>query len=159
MLNFSETVWVFKSSSLPARDGALESSKGEPNGPPVKSELQLVRLDDRAEGDCMGDSSRYDRAVLSFLGGSSISEDSAMVALLYMCEFVGEGKLAVGAVPGRMGCVKERAEFARADSGRADVDGNVSSVSGSCVPELRRRWGGASPLGDCGIMVRRERVG
>jgi len=35
MLNFSDTVCVFKSSSLPARDGALESSNGEPNGPPV----------------------------------------------------------------------------------------------------------------------------
>lgn len=58
MLNFSDTVCVFNSSSLPAREGALESSKGETNGPPVKSELQLVRLDDMADGDCMGDSSR-----------------------------------------------------------------------------------------------------
>jgi len=56
-----------------------------------------------------------------------------------------------------MGCVNERAEFVRADTGRVDVE--VSSVSGSCVPELRRRWGGASPLGDCGIMVERERAG
>ena len=60
-------------------------------------------------------------------------------------------------MPGRMGCVNERAEFVRADTGRVDVE--VSSVSGSCVPELRRRWGGASPLGDCGIMVERERAG
>ena len=58
MLNFSETVCVFRSSSLPARDGALESSNGEPKGPPVMSELQLVRLEDMPEGDCMGDSSR-----------------------------------------------------------------------------------------------------
>lgn len=46
MLNFSDTVWVFKSSSLPARDGARESSKGEANGPPVMSELQLVRREE-----------------------------------------------------------------------------------------------------------------
>lgn len=58
MLNFSDTVCVFRSSSLPARDGALESSKGEAKGAPVKSELQLVRLEDRPDGDCSGDSSR-----------------------------------------------------------------------------------------------------
>jgi len=49
-----------------------------------------VRLEDRADGDCMGDSSRYDRVVLSFLGGNSISDDSAIVALLYIWELVGD---------------------------------------------------------------------
>jgi len=60
MLNFSDTVWVLRSSSLPARDGALESSKGEAKGPresPVMSELQLVRRD-MADGDRCGDSSQ-----------------------------------------------------------------------------------------------------
>jgi len=59
MLNFSETVCVFRSSSLPARDGALESSKGETKGLILESsELQLPRRDDIADGDRMGDSSR-----------------------------------------------------------------------------------------------------
>jgi hypothetical protein len=61
MLNFSDTVCVFRSSSLPALDGALESSNGEANGPlesRVMSELQLERRDDMAEGDRIGDSSR-----------------------------------------------------------------------------------------------------
>lgn len=50
MLYFSDTVWVLTpSSSLPAREGALESSKGDAKGPrrlsllPADSELQLVR--------------------------------------------------------------------------------------------------------------------
>ena len=84
MLNFSDTVCVFKSSSLPAREGALESSKGEANGPlesRVKSELQLDLRDDMPDGDCMGDSSRYWRLILSFLGGSSSSAEAAMSAL------------------------------------------------------------------------------
>jgi hypothetical protein len=59
MLNFSETVCVFISSSLPAREGALESSKGETKGLTLESsELQLVRRDDSAEGERIGDSSR-----------------------------------------------------------------------------------------------------
>jgi hypothetical protein len=78
MLNFSETVCVLRSSSLPALEGALESSKGDAKGPCDMSELQLERrdADDIADGDRMGDSSRY-AFVLSFRGGSSISADSA----------------------------------------------------------------------------------
>jgi hypothetical protein len=60
MLYFSETVCVLTlSSSLPAREGARESSKGEANGPcrlsllPA-SELQLVRLDDIADAEREG---------------------------------------------------------------------------------------------------------
>jgi hypothetical protein len=56
MLYFSDTVWVFTlSSSLPALDGALESSNGEMKGPwrlsllLALSELQLVRRDDMFE--------------------------------------------------------------------------------------------------------------
>lgn len=69
MLYFSDTVWVLTfSSSLPALDGALESSNGEANGemkgPRLSllpaSELQLVRRDDIAEaardGLSMGES-------------------------------------------------------------------------------------------------------
>lgn len=87
MLNFSETVWVLRSSSLPAREGARESSKGEANGPnlesrlPTDSELQLVRRDESAEGDRRGDSSRNGR-VLIFLGGRRCSADPATRAFL-----------------------------------------------------------------------------
>lgn len=67
MLNFSDTVCVFRSSSLPAREGALEpsgSSNGDAKGPNLESRLmtdsesKLDRRDDIAVGDCMGDSSR-----------------------------------------------------------------------------------------------------
>jgi hypothetical protein len=86
MLYFSETVWVLRSSSLPALEGARESSKGEANGPnlesrlPADSELQLVRRDDRAEGDRNGDSS-LKGLFFDFLGGSRSSADSATPAL------------------------------------------------------------------------------
>ena len=77
MLNFSETVCVFKSSSLPARDGALESSNGEANGPLDDiSESQLVRREDIAEGERSGDSS-LNGFILDFRGGSRRSPDSA----------------------------------------------------------------------------------
>lgn len=79
MLNFSDTVCVFKSSSLPAREGALESSNGEMKGPleesRVLSELQLVRREDTA--DNAGDSSLYMRDLDFVGGGNSISADSA----------------------------------------------------------------------------------
>lgn len=146
MLNFSDTVWVFKSSSLPARDGARESSNGEAKGPLescVASELQLVRREDMPEGD----SSRYGR-VRSFLGGSSISADSAIPEFAYI-GMVGERRAGPGAVPGRIGCVRERAELVRAVLGRT-AGGALSSVRGSWVPELRRMCGGAFPLGDSG---------
>lgn len=81
MLNFSETVWVFRSSSLPARDGALESSKGEAKGPlDDMSESQLVRREDMTEGERNGDSSR-NGFILDFRGGSSRSPDSARPTL------------------------------------------------------------------------------
>lgn len=57
MLYFSDTVCVLMlSSSLPAREGALESSNGDAKGPLLlsllpASELQLVRLEDMADAD------------------------------------------------------------------------------------------------------------
>ena len=81
MLNFSETVCVFRSSSLPARDGALESSNGEAKGPLAeKSDSQLVRLEDMTEGERNGDSS-LNGFILLFCGGSSMSPDSARPTL------------------------------------------------------------------------------
>jgi hypothetical protein len=59
----------------------------------------------------------------------------------------------LGAVPGRIGWVNDRAELVRAVLGRT-AGGELSSVVGSWEPELRRRWGGPSPLGDCGIIAR-----
>lgn len=70
------------SSSLPALDGALESSKGLPpyrlSRPPL-SELQLVRREGKAEGsgDLAGESSSRNRCVLERDGGRSNSADSA----------------------------------------------------------------------------------
>jgi hypothetical protein len=67
MLYFSDTVWVFTpSSSLPAREGALESSNGDANGLdrlPADSELQLDLRESMADtgdraADGAGDSSR-----------------------------------------------------------------------------------------------------
>jgi hypothetical protein len=80
-----------------------------------------------------------------------------MPALLYTSGAVGERKPGLGAVPGRIGCVNERAEFVRAVLGRT-ADGELSSVNTSAVPELRRMCGGPSPRGDCGIMAVRERM-
>lgn len=89
MLYFSDTVCVLTSSSLPALDGALESSNGDANGlcmlflllskPPV-SEAQLLRLEDIAEPGRevvgLGDGeSWYGRGALPLEGASSISED------------------------------------------------------------------------------------
>ncbi len=83
ILYFSETVWVLTlSSSLPALEGALESSKGLPPyrlSRPPPSELQLVRRDGKAEGsgDLAGESSSLNRCVLERDGGRSNSADSA----------------------------------------------------------------------------------
>ena len=89
MLNFSDTVWVFRSSSLPVRDGALESSNGDMNGLSLESRLaidsesQLDRCDDMAEEGRMGDSSRNGFS-FDFFGGSSSSADSAIPEFWYM---------------------------------------------------------------------------
>ncbi len=73
------------SSSLPALEGALESSKGEAKGPSrlsllPASELQLVRRDDIAEPEREGLSvgtSWYGRGPRILEGGSNISDDPA----------------------------------------------------------------------------------
>ena len=84
MLHFPETVCVLRSSSLPARDGALESSNGEAKGPLAeKSDSQLVRREDMIEGERgerSGDSS-LNGFILLFWGGSSMSPDSARPTL------------------------------------------------------------------------------
>jgi hypothetical protein len=76
-----------------------------------------------------------------------------MAASLYIWGAPGDRMPELGAVPGRVCWVNERAELVRAVLGRT-AGGELSSVVGSWEPELRRRWGGPSPLGDCGIMVR-----
>lgn len=74
-----------------------------------------------------------------------------MSALLYKPGAVGETRPGLwGAVVGRMGWVRERAEVVLAVLGRT-AGGELSSVRASCVPELRRIWGGPLPRGDCGI--------
>lgn len=86
MLYFSETVCVLISSSLPALEGALESSNGDANGlcrlslMLSASEAQLLLLEDIAEvgreglGLSVGESV-YGRGTLPRDGGSNISED------------------------------------------------------------------------------------
>lgn len=92
MLYFSETVCVFRlSSSLPARDGDLESSKGETNGPILlsllpPSELQLVLREENPDGagDLAGESSSLNLCVRDRFGGKSNSADSATPGELYI---------------------------------------------------------------------------
>lgn len=90
MLYFSDTVWVLTcSSSLPALDGARESSNGEAKGecllslfPP--SELQLVLLEDMPDAVRGLSRSVYGRGVRPDLeGGRSISADSATPGVAY----------------------------------------------------------------------------
>lgn len=157
MLNFSETVCVLRSSSLPARDGALESSKGEANGPYLESRLpteSVSQLDLRDKAEA-GDSSRKGR-VLDFLGGKRCSAEAATVSILYNEGTEGDrrpGLAGEGAVPGRIGAVKERAEFWRAVLGRgAGEDSTMSEV-----PELRRMCG--FDRGDSGDAMASECIG
>lgn len=159
MLNFSDTVCVLRSSSLPARDGALESSKGEAKGPYLESRLATesesqLDLRDTAEA---GDSSRKAR-VLDFFGGRRCSADAATASFLYNEGTDGDrrpGLAGEGAVPGRMGCVNERAEFWRAVLGRC-AEEEVSSTM-SEVPELRRMCG--LSRGDSGDAMVSECIG
>lgn len=157
MLNFSDTVCVLRSSSLPARDGALESSKGDANGPYRESRLpteSVSQLDLRDKGEA-GDSSRKGR-VLDFFGGRRSSAEAATLSLLYIEGTVGDrrpGLAGEGAVPGRMGAVKERAEFWRAVLGRGAGDGSLMSW----VPELRRMCG--FDRGDSGGAIGSECMG
>lgn len=91
MLYFSDTVWVLIcSSSLPALDGALESSKGEAKGPPIPcSEAQLDLLEDiedpglEGPGLCAGESVYGLGALEDREGGSNISEDSTLPGAPY----------------------------------------------------------------------------
>ena len=74
ILYFSETVCVLTcSSSLPARDGALESAKGSPPyillSRPLPSELKLVLLDSVSTGDPGTDSSSLNLCILDRVGG------------------------------------------------------------------------------------------
>lgn len=73
-----------------------------------------------------------------------------------MGTFVTDRRPGLGEVPGRIGCVSDRAEFVRAVLGRA-WGGELSSVITSCEPELRRRCG-FSPRGDSGPDMVKERM-
>ncbi len=71
--------------------------------------------------------------------------------------FVVDCRPGLGAVPGRRGVVRDRAEVLRAVLGRTE-GGELSSVITSCEPELRRRCGGFSPRGDSGADMVKERI-
>jgi len=120
MLYFSLTVCVFTpSSSLPALDGARESSNGDTNGPPYRlSRLPALSLDHDvrrelkplADGDRgpLGDSgSSLNLRVRVFRGGNSSSALSAGVWFWYSDWPLGAFR-SDGAVPGRPVAVKER---------------------------------------------------
>lgn len=138
MLYFSDTVWVLTwSSSLPALDGALESSKGDTKGPcllsrlPAESELQLDLLDDADKGECTGDGdSSRNRLGRVLEGGSSSSADSPGRACWYICILGGCARL------GRLAEVDV--------NGRADGEFEESLIMLRMLstPELRRMCGG-----------------
>lgn len=65
------------------------------------------------------------------------------------CTLVADRRPGLGAVPGRRGVVRDRAEVVRAVLGRP-CDSELSSVIMSCDPEFSRRCGGFSPRGDSG---------
>ena len=128
------------SSSLPALEGALESSKGEAKGPYLlsllPSEVQLVLRDEKPAslGDLTGDkSSRNLLEGLDLVGGNSKSLDSAGALEVY-------GLLGEGAVPGLWSCCATR-----------DLADGCLAVPGLCCrssivlmllrPELSRRRG------------------
>jgi hypothetical protein len=133
---------VLSSSSLPAREGARESSNGDAKGLiresrlPTDSELQLVRRDDMADGEGgAGDSSRK-RRVLDFFGGSNSSADPATCEGWLYNELPDGGDCTPdeGAVPGREG-ISEREEGCRVALGRSLCPSSMSMLS---VAELRR---------------------
>jgi len=152
MLYFSLTVCVLTpSSSLPALDGARESSNGDANGPPYLLSLLPALSDDhdvRREVKPLAvglSTSSRNLLVLLLRGGSSSSADSAGPWALYS-----EPPLACcrseGAVPGLdwldAVAVNDR------DDGCLDVCGRDSCcccwmLSRSSLPELRRMCGGA----------------
>lgn len=100
MLYFSDTVCVLTfSSSLPALEGALESSKGFT--PYIllsrPSELQLVLLDEPSTGEPGTESSSRKRCVLDLDGGSREVADSAGPLLYSRCS---EGFCRIGGAVG-----------------------------------------------------------
>jgi hypothetical protein len=129
------------SSSLPARDGALESSNGDIKGlirsalAPV-SEAQLLLREDMldAAGDREGDSSSRNRWARDFAGGRRSSDDSATPGVLYR------------ALPppspggcGRGGGGAGRFDFVNRDGPfpEGPADGDVDAIiKRSCWPEL-----------------------
>lgn len=86
ILYFSDTVWVLTfSSSVPVRDGDLESSNGDAKGPSARlswliedSSLQLVLREGNSEasGEGLGDSSSRNLRMRERFGGNNKSEDS-----------------------------------------------------------------------------------
>jgi hypothetical protein len=140
MLYFSDTVCVLTSnpSSLPVRDGDLESSKGEAKGPsrllrlPAESELQLDRLEELAEtGDVNGDSSSLCLPLFDFVGGIRSSADSPTArGCLYSECFDCDGLIPCF---GLLCFVRDREEGCRAI---ADV--SFMELRMLSTPELRR---------------------
>ena len=153
MLYFSLTVCVFTSSSLPALEGALESSNGVTKGPsyillfllPALSDDQdvLLLLKPLCEGDRIGLSSSRNLLVLLFRGGSKSSDDSAGVAAEYTELLLGAARNEGAAVPGLKGCVKDREDCCRVAVGRVCASDEAFAIwTRSSLPEFIRMCGG-----------------
>lgn len=158
MLYFSLTVCVFTpSSSLPALDGARESSNGDAKGPyrlsllpsdPDDHDVLLLLKPLTDAGDRNGLSSSRNLLLLLFRGGSNSSAESAGVWLEYrplLLAWVRNWD--EGAVPGRAApfCgINDREEFWREVCGRCCWWALFCCICRrSSLPELRRMCGGA----------------
>ena len=153
MLYFSDTVWVLTwSSSLPARDGALESSKGDMKGPyllsrlPAESLLELVLLDEMVDtGDRAGEGdSSLSRRGLALDGGNKSSADSPGLWSWYICGLEGCARIGLLFVNGRV------------------VDewvGSFIMLRMLSTPELRRMCGGFLIGGELAAEDMTERSG
>jgi len=159
MLYFSLTVCVLTpSSSLPALEGARESSKGDANGPPYLLSLLPALSEDHdvlrelkplCDGDLRGSSSSRNLRVLLLRGGSSSSADSCGPWLLYSdCPLACEVSVCCGAVPG-LACAAAVLVNDR-DDGCLEVCGRFCASCDCCdmssrssLPELMRICGGA----------------
>lgn len=155
---FSLTVCVLTpSSSLPALDGALESSNGDAKGPPYLLSLLPALSDDHdvlrelkplCDGDLSGSSSSLNLRVLLLLGGRRSSADSCGPWLLYS-DWPLACCLSDGAVPGlawaAAALVNDRDDGCRDVCGRDWASGCCccDMSSRSSLPELMRICGGA----------------
>jgi hypothetical protein len=145
MLYFSDTVWVLTSSSLPARDGALESSNGDAKGPLLSllpaSEPQLDLLDDIAESALGLSTSWYGLGGPFILaGGSNISVDCATSGAPYIGLGPGRTELPVEGL-----CGNRFLEKPGVPAVECELSDLMLSIKFPPLPELTVMCGGLRP--------------